>query len=90
MNRSTIITKYSREWRKAINPSQERHDGSCEENQDGHSSTSGLFMNISRPKKTVKPRTEVVFVWKRKLLAQEEQTSGETVDRNTVYSQVGK
>lgn len=45
MNKSTIITKYSREWRKAINPSQERHDGRCEENQDGHSSTSGLSMN---------------------------------------------
>lgn len=59
-------------------------------NQDGHSSTSRLSMNTERPKKTIKPGTEVVFVWKRELLTQEEQTSGETVDSNRVYSQVGK
>ena len=66
--------------------SQERHDGTYEENQDGHSSSSGLSMNTERPKKTVRPGTEVVFVWKRELLTQEEQTSGETVDSNSLFA----
>lgn len=75
--------RYSREGGESTPPpSQERHDGNYEENQDGHKS-------YEHQETEEESKTTDRSVWKRAVDTRRKDKWRE-VDRNTVYSQVGK